>query len=298
MGDVPAAVDDYRDIPPAVRARLKDRMRRFDYDDLVMIRRDRIEGRAPYAPEIRSMHFGEGRMCTSVTRHSWPARHEEQALVYCESGQCVMVPTVCRNVSRIERLPPTVASNAPPQSQPPTGELEFEPPAAGWPPGTQPPEDPRPPDAPPVRTPPAGGLLPPPDLVPPLVLVPPEASPPQAPPSSQGSPPAASPPSPGLPPIVVPPTDAPPDTPPELPPATPPLQPPDIPPPGLPPAPPWAPPGIPPVPPPVYPPVATPPAPVPEPGTLGLTVLGLMAISLALQLPTRCRARRRRGPTT
>ena len=28
---------------------------------------------------------------------------QERGLVYCESGQCILVPTVCRNVSRIAR---------------------------------------------------------------------------------------------------------------------------------------------------------------------------------------------------
>jgi len=28
---------------------------------------------------------------------------QERGLVYCDSGQCILVPTVCRNVSRITR---------------------------------------------------------------------------------------------------------------------------------------------------------------------------------------------------
>ena len=46
MGDVVAAVDRYRDIPADVRARLKTRMAKRQYDDLVSIRRDSIDGRA------------------------------------------------------------------------------------------------------------------------------------------------------------------------------------------------------------------------------------------------------------
>ena len=105
MGDVVAAVDRYRDIPPEVRARLKTRMAKRQYDDLVSIRRDSIEGRAgrQYGNTISDMHFGTNQVCHSVTRASWTTAMQERGLVYCEAGQCILVPTVCRNVSRISR---------------------------------------------------------------------------------------------------------------------------------------------------------------------------------------------------
>ena len=103
MSDVVAAVDDYRDIPPEVRARLKKRMARHDYDDIVRIRRDSITGRATYGTAIRDMHFGTHQICGSVTRAAWSERMQERGLVYCEGRQCILVPTVCRNVSRITR---------------------------------------------------------------------------------------------------------------------------------------------------------------------------------------------------
>ena len=43
-------------------------------------------------------------VCATVDRSRWTAQAEERGLVYCEDGHCVLVPTVCRNVSRIERL--------------------------------------------------------------------------------------------------------------------------------------------------------------------------------------------------
>jgi hypothetical protein len=105
MGDVVAAVDRYRDIPPEVRARLKARMAKREYDDLVSIRRDSIAGRGghAYGSAITDMHFGTHQLCRSVTRASWSPSMEERGLVYCESGQCILVPTVCRNVSRVSR---------------------------------------------------------------------------------------------------------------------------------------------------------------------------------------------------
>lgn len=130
-GDVVAAVDHYADIPAAVRERLKARMETRQYDEIVSIRRDRIEGRATYAPALSEMHFGRGRVCRTVTRSGWSDAMEERGLVYCEAGHCVIVPTVCRNVSRVTRLGPP--REAPPPLAVASGEapLAFEPPQAG-----------------------------------------------------------------------------------------------------------------------------------------------------------------------
>jgi hypothetical protein len=117
MGDVVAAVDRYRDIPPEVRERLKDRMAKREYDDLVEIRRDSMVGRGgyDYGSTIADMHFGTHQVCRSVTRSSWTPQMQERGLVYCESGHCILVPTVCRNVSRVTRrgVGPQTAENAP-----------------------------------------------------------------------------------------------------------------------------------------------------------------------------------------
>lgn len=139
MGDVVAAVDHYRDIPAATREKLKARMKARSYDDIALIERDAIKGQATYAPEIRDMHFGPGAVCRTVTRAKWTATTQERGLVYCEDGQCILVPTVCRNVSRIRRLDKPVAV-APAQTSnvasstrasEEVAPLEFDPPAAG-----------------------------------------------------------------------------------------------------------------------------------------------------------------------
>ena len=119
MGDLPSAVDHYIDIPVATRDRLKGRMRRLAYDDIATVRSDRIEGRLPYEPDIRDMHFGEGRTCAEVTRHAWPTGHAERGLVYCEDGFCVLVPFVCRNVSRIRQRPAGAPARPAPPPEPP-----------------------------------------------------------------------------------------------------------------------------------------------------------------------------------
>ncbi|NHZ93071.1 PEP-CTERM sorting domain-containing protein [Massilia sp. CCM 8733] len=104
MGDVVAAVDRYRDIPPLVRARLKQRMADRNFDEFVTIGRDSIKGQNYYDPTIRDMHFGAGTVCGNVSRAGWSARTKQAGLVYCEGDHCILVPTVCRNVSRIHRL--------------------------------------------------------------------------------------------------------------------------------------------------------------------------------------------------
>jgi hypothetical protein len=142
MGDVVAAVDRYQDIPAATRDKLKARMKARSYDDIAVIERDAIkgQGKAEYAPQIRDMHFGPGAVCRTVTRTKWTAKTQERGLVYCEDGQCILVPTVCRNVSRITRLENKPAAVAPSQatnvaSATREGEeatpLEFEAPGAG-----------------------------------------------------------------------------------------------------------------------------------------------------------------------
>jgi hypothetical protein len=103
-GNIAAAVDRYTDIPAPVRERLKARMATFRYDEMAAIRRDSITGRARYAPEIRDMHFGAGQVCSTVDRSRWTDDMVERGLVYCEGKHCLIVPTVCRNVSRITRL--------------------------------------------------------------------------------------------------------------------------------------------------------------------------------------------------
>jgi len=138
MGDVVAAVDRYRDIPPATRARLQARMKDRAYDEIAVITRDDISGQAQYGADIRDMHFGRGSVCRSVTRSKWSAQHQERGLVYCEDGHCLIVPTVCRNLSRITRLGPKPVAGAaqdevvtPVAQAQPEAPLLFEPPAAG-----------------------------------------------------------------------------------------------------------------------------------------------------------------------
>lgn len=138
-GDTVAAVDRYTDIPAPVRAALKQRMAKHQYDEIAAIRRDSIEGRYSYS-ELRDMHFGQSQVCRTVTRDKWAPDAVERGLVYCESGHCLIVPTVCRNVSRVTRAPlaPAAAAGSGAAAgadggiaAAPQDELSFDPPAAG-----------------------------------------------------------------------------------------------------------------------------------------------------------------------
>ena len=146
VGDVVAAVDRYQDIPAAARATLKARIAKRQYDELATIKRDSIAGAYRY-DNLRDMHFGKGTVCLSVTRDKWTDKTQERGLVYCEDGHCLIVPTVCRNVSRVTRVPMQKADAdsmmGPPEGtafaaaapkgavDPEGGELKFEAPAAG-----------------------------------------------------------------------------------------------------------------------------------------------------------------------
>ena len=130
MGDVVAAVDRYPDIAPQVREELKARMRARQYDEIVVISRDAIRGKGNYNARISDMHFGPGRVCRNVTRSGWSEQMQERGLVYCVQGVCILVPTVCRNVSRITRLP---ASATPAAGAAPVAAAPAAPEAAGVP---------------------------------------------------------------------------------------------------------------------------------------------------------------------
>jgi len=103
-GPVPAAVEAYADIPAPVRAKLRQRMAAHAYDEVATITRGEIIGQREYT-DLRAMHFGAGRVCATVDRTAWAAAHVERGLVYCEADHCIIVPTVCRNVARVTRLP-------------------------------------------------------------------------------------------------------------------------------------------------------------------------------------------------
>ena len=99
-GDPVAAVMSYADIPPQARAELAEAVGQRAYSALVEIRRDSIGGGR--FTHMRAMHWGDSQQCMGdVDRSAWPTDRVERGLVYCVRGHCVIVPTVCGNVARV-----------------------------------------------------------------------------------------------------------------------------------------------------------------------------------------------------
>ena len=100
-GDVAAAVAAY-----GYPAELARRIRRIEPDDVLYISRDGVLALRGTAGNLRDMHFGRNRMCSGpVQRAAWKPDHRETALVYCAGTQCVAVPIVCGNISRVDYMP-------------------------------------------------------------------------------------------------------------------------------------------------------------------------------------------------
>jgi len=104
-GDLVEAVDTYKDIPKNIRVALQAKIALRDYDEFAHITGQGITGKDYRYGPLTQMHFGSG-ICGQVVIN-WPATDEgERGLVYCVEGHCLIIPTVCRNMSRIERLGP------------------------------------------------------------------------------------------------------------------------------------------------------------------------------------------------
>ena len=105
QGSVAAAVARYgypRDIQDHLAARVK----RFDFDFLIEIKRDSVVGNGS-AWLLADMHYGRRDVCKGdVSRAKWPDAQLERAMAYCEASYCIAVPFVCRNVTRLLPLSP------------------------------------------------------------------------------------------------------------------------------------------------------------------------------------------------
>ena len=148
-GDPTHALADFN-LPEPTRQKLRTMMAAHRYTDVATITRDDIVGAHGYT-DLREMHSGHAKVCHGdVDRSAWSAKHRERGLVYCAGDACVIVPTVCNNVSLVSRKPDRVAA------------LDDEPidiePAAGPPPADTPAATPS------DMTPPLD-FLPPPDIV-------------------------------------------------------------------------------------------------------------------------------------
>ena len=147
--DPARALADF-DLPEPTRQQLRALMAAHRYTDVAKITRDDIVGADGAYTGLREMHSGRGQVCHGeVDRSAWSAEHRERGLVYCVADACVIVPTICNNVSLVSRKPDRAAAldDSP---------IDIEP-AAGPPGGT--PDDTSSVSAPPLD------VLPAPDIV-------------------------------------------------------------------------------------------------------------------------------------
>ena len=108
-GDPAHALADF-DMPVATRRQLREMMAAHRYTDVATITRDDIVGTRTYT-DLREMHSGGGQVCHGgVDRSAWSAQRHERGLVYCAGDVCVIVPTICNNVSLVTREPDRAAA--------------------------------------------------------------------------------------------------------------------------------------------------------------------------------------------
>jgi len=103
-GDPVHALGDFA-MPDETRRKLREMMAAHRTTDVATITRDDIVGTDGYT-DLREMHSGGGQVCHgAVDRSAWSATRRERGLVYCAEGVCVIVPTICNNVSLVSRKP-------------------------------------------------------------------------------------------------------------------------------------------------------------------------------------------------
>lgn len=109
--DPTAALADFA-MPEETRRQLHALMSAHRYTDIATITRDDIVGQQRYG-DLREMHSGHGQTCHgAVDRSAWDAGRKERGLVYCVGDTCILVPTICNNVSLVTRRPDQAAQDA------------------------------------------------------------------------------------------------------------------------------------------------------------------------------------------
>ncbi len=105
-GTTAQAVENYLDMPPKaraeIRAKLDARPRRFDA--VATITRDAITSGPDSYTGLRDMHWRGGLCRGPVSRAGWAPKASESGLVYCSGDHCIIVPAVCGNVARVDRV--------------------------------------------------------------------------------------------------------------------------------------------------------------------------------------------------
>jgi hypothetical protein len=103
-GDKAASIENYKDIPPAIRAILKEKIEKKKYDDVATISRNAIRGGNDYT-NARDMHWGNNRMCKGeVVRSRWSEKQTHGAMIFTYAGYTIAIASVCGNVFRLDQV--------------------------------------------------------------------------------------------------------------------------------------------------------------------------------------------------
>lgn len=90
------------------------------WTDLATIKRDSIEGRQSYPPQLASMMFGKDRMAATINRSMWPDSMALGARVYCAAGPLgLLIVSECGNPAVVQCPPRPARSTPPPAAEPP-----------------------------------------------------------------------------------------------------------------------------------------------------------------------------------
>lgn len=101
VNHIAKALDTYK-FSAKTRNELLWKIKSAQSDAVIFIGRDDIHSSYGTASNLRDMHSKKGMCSGPVQRDSWKVEHREPALVYCSYGQCVAVPVVCGNISKID----------------------------------------------------------------------------------------------------------------------------------------------------------------------------------------------------
>jgi len=86
---------------------LVSKINRVDNDGIVTITKRGLISSTGEVFDLRDMHFGNRKKpCIgAVKRYAWKEDHKEEALIYCVGKDCVAIPIVCGNITRITYKP-------------------------------------------------------------------------------------------------------------------------------------------------------------------------------------------------
>lgn len=103
-GNIAQVVDRFQDIPVETRKSLKLRIDSHRFDDVVLIKRDSVEGKGNYSRHVFGLQAGQNSVCSEPNREHWSAARKEPALAFCEGSQCLLVSVNGHHVSRVARF--------------------------------------------------------------------------------------------------------------------------------------------------------------------------------------------------